>query len=187
MKSLMLILAACLLASGPWTHAQTPGTVGPAKPKLQLAYEVDRARSLRTAGGDWDDKQDRISLRLKLKNLNFRHGFDGLRADLYLIGQSIFDRKAFKLLQKDTFEFDLAPSGTFEATTPQITLKWDDTNARFGDKYRGWVLRIFDAANEKVLDVQSSQAFSSTDGLEALKVNQYFDKEFRPLKDPGAR
>lgn len=152
--------------------------------KPQLECLVERSRSVRIEGGDFDDRTERVCLDVTITNKNWSQPAGDLRGTIYIFGESVHDRKACKLLQKETFPFDLEKRGSFKTTTPEVELKWDKTGASFGDKYRGWVLRVESASGELVIEEKSSPFIGDTSDLPLLKTGSYSDKNCRPVPEP---
>jgi len=162
-----LVSTSCLLTAAPGD-------------KPSVTCEVDRSRSLRTKGGDWDDKTEKIQFDLSIRNNSMSKPTGELSAMFFVVGEDAGERNKFKLLQKEEMNFSLEARGTHEATTEEITLKWDNTDAIFGEKYRGWVLQVRDDAGEVVSEAASSSFLRSTAYLEEMKVGDYLDDSGEP-------
>jgi len=148
--------------------------------KPDLTCTADRSRSIRIKGGDWDDKTEKIQFDIAIRNNSMRKPTDQLNATFFVIGEDAGERNNFKLLQKEDLSFSLEASGTHEATTPQLTLKWDNTGAIFGEKYRGWVLQVRDDAGEIVSEAASASFLRSTAHLADMDVGDYLEKSGEP-------
>jgi len=148
--------------------------------KPSLACTADRSRSLRIKGGDWDDKTEKIQFDLTIRNNSLSKPTGELKATFFVIGEDAGERNKFRLLQKEEMNFSLEARGTHEATTPELELKWDNTDAIFGEKYRGWVLLVRDSANELVSESASSSFLRSTAYLADMSAGDYLDKSGEP-------
>lgn len=151
----------------------------------RVTIDVSRIKSSKVEGGDFDDMRDRIAFRLKLRNSDPNKGFDGLKYEMFIFGQSMVNRKAYKLLQKSTGTFSLSPLQTYETETPEIVTEWDDTNAVFGEKYKGWYLKIFGPDGSLVVEKSVSSFFGNTSTLSSLKEGGYYDKDLKKIDSPG--
>lgn len=151
-----------------------------ASDKPSLTCTADRSRSVRIKGGDWDDKTEQIQFDLCIRNNSMSKPTGDLSATFYVIGEDAGQRKKYKLLQKEEIDFSLEPRGTHTATTPEIKLKWDNTDAIFGEKYRGWVMLVKDDAGEVVSESASSSFLDSTAYLEEMSVGDYLDDSGEP-------
>ena len=148
--------------------------------KPSLTCTADRSRSLRIKGGDWDDKTEKIQFDLSIRNNSMSKPTGELSAVFFVIGEDAGERNKFKLLQKEEINFSLEARGEHEATTEEITLKWDNTDAIFGEKYRGWVLQVRDDAGEIVSEAASSSFLRSTAYLSEMSAGDYLDKSGEP-------
>lgn len=171
--SKLLIIAAII--------ALAPAVVAAPTEKPRLDCTVARSKSVRIKGGDWDDKTEKVSFDIAVFNNSLSKPVESLRAMFFVIGEDASDRKKFKLLQKEEFSFSLEPRAKHEATTPEIELKWDDTGAIFGDKYKGWVLQIYDPTDEILVETASSSFLRSTGYLTDMSVGDRLDKTGEPL------
>jgi hypothetical protein len=148
--------------------------------KPSLTCTADRSRSVRVKGGDWDDKTEKIQFDLTFRNDSMSKPTGGLSATFFVIGEDAGERNKFKLLQKESIDFSLEGRGTHETRTPEIKLKWDNTGAIFGEKYRGWILQVRDNAGDIVSEASSSSFLRSTDYLADMEVGDYLDKSGEP-------
>jgi hypothetical protein len=110
----------------------------------------------RVEGGDYDDKRERIELRVKLNNADTKLSADKFKGEIFIFAESIVDRSALKLLAVEPFDFSLPPRGNHEFITPEVVTMYDTTGARFGHKYEGWVLRLHDNSGKVVVTKSSS-------------------------------
>ncbi len=147
----------------------------------RVTVDVDRNKKTKIEGGDFDDKKDRISFKAKFRNSDPNRAFNGLKYELFIFGQSMTDQKAFKLLQRTSEPFSLAPLQEFVFESPEVVTAWDNTGAIFGEKYKGWYLRVFSPTGELILVKSVISIFSKTEGLDALQVGQAYDKNMKPV------
>lgn len=168
-RSIGAIALIAVVFSFQQTHA-APGD------KPDLTCTADRSRSVRIKGGDWDDKTEKIQFDLSIRNNSMSKPTGDLSATFFVVGEDAGERNKFKLLQKEEMGFSLEARGEHEATTPEITLKWDNTDAIFGEKYRGWVLQVRNDTGEIVSEASSSSFLRSTAYLEDMDVGDYLDK-----------
>ena len=173
----LLLFLACIL----------PGNSSASDQKPDLECLVERSRKMRIEGGDHDDKTEKVSFDIKLTNKNWKEPVGGLTGIFYVFGESVHDRKAFKLVQKENFDVEIEPRGTFETTTPVAEMKYDTTDASFGEKYRGWVLMLENEDGETVYENASSVFMKETARLAKLDVGDYCDKEGKKIAEPQRR
>ncbi|MBE2179222.1 MAG: hypothetical protein IAE97_02005 [Chthoniobacterales bacterium] len=153
----------------------------------QLECLVTKSKKTRIEGGDYDDKTQRVAFDINVINKSMSGTTGPLQAVFYSFGESVHDRKAFKLLQKDVFDFDLAPRGSVNHTTPEIELKFDTTNASFGEKYKGWVLLVTDGEGKTVFEQKSSVFIAEATNLPNLKIGDFCNKNAEPIPAPARR
>lgn len=159
------------------TPARVPAVVNPAKLGERIGVEVVRMKKSRVEGGDFDDKTDRIELKVKLSNSDTSVSAENLKGEIYVLAESILDRSALKLLGSQTFNFSLPARGTHELATDELVTAYDTTGARFGYKYEGWILRIRDAAGNLVAVKSSSPTLlKNAEKITALAVGRDFDR-----------
>jgi hypothetical protein len=175
--SLLLVLLAC---AQPWS-------LSAADEKPDLECQIERSRKMRVEGGDHDDKTEKVSFDIKLTNKNWKDPVEGLTGVFYVFGESVHDRKAFKLVQKESFDVEMEPRGTFETSTPVAEMKYDTTFASFGEKYRGWVLMLENGDGETVYENASSVFMKETARLAKLDVGDYCDKDGKKVAEPQRR
>jgi hypothetical protein len=169
-------IAFLIVSSDPESSAQSPGSQFETRVQLQ----VNRSKSTRIAGGDWDDKTDRISFSAKFINGDTRQAFDQCQSEFYVFAQSILNPRAFRLLQGERFTFSLPARGTHTQQTPEVVTKWDKTEAKFGAKYDGWVCVVRDAEGKVIMKKASSNAWLPVaDRLNELTVGQYYDRQLK--------
>jgi hypothetical protein len=117
----------------------------------RLIADVVRVKKSRVEGGDWDDKKERVELRVRMTNTDIRKTATKLKGEIYIFANSIVDKNAVKLLALEGFECKLPPRATHEMTTKEITTEYDTTDARFGFKYDSWLLRVRDNNGYEVM------------------------------------
>lgn len=106
-------------------------------------------------GGDWDDKTQRLVVRLKFTNQDIHETYEGYTATISVLGQSTIDGKVKKVLLQDAVKLSLTPRQVQEHMCKEVTTKYDKTGVKFGYFYDGWIVVIKDAAG-KVVQVKST-------------------------------
>lgn len=166
----------------PLATAATPAAASlPAMPKAKigdrLTVEVVRMKKARIEGGDFDDKKERITMKVKIANTDTSLSAGTLKGEIWVFGESILDRGATKLLATQSFEFPLPPRGMHEMTTDEAVTAFDTTGARFGYRYEGWLLRLTDKAGEVVLQKSNSPAIlKNADKISTLRSGSVYDR-----------
>jgi len=162
--------------------------VGAVKIGERLGVEVVRMKRSRIEGGDFDDKRERIELKVKLTNTDTKLSADQSKGEIFIFAESILDRTALKLLAVEAFDFSLPPRGIHEFVTPEVVTTYDTTGARFGHKYEGWVLRIRDKTGDLVLTKSSSPTLlKGSEKATALTKDALYDRVTFKEKSPPPR
>ncbi len=144
-----------------------------ANPAEKISLEVVRKKLTRIEGGDWDDKKDRISLRVKFANSDSKVAFKNFQAEVYVFAQSILDPKMTKLVGAEKFPLSLEPFGKHEVSTTECVTAYDTTGARFGHQYQGWIVRVRDDKGALIIDKATTPTLSkSTEKLIKLRVDE---------------
>ncbi|MGC1480471.1 MAG: hypothetical protein WA771_08200 [Chthoniobacterales bacterium] len=154
----------------------------------RIDVSADRSRSVRTQGGDWDDKEDRMRMKVTIRNEDLNNPVEGLKGEFWLITRSAVNRSIYQIEQRETFEFSLTakPEGReFVYDTPEVLLKFDKTGAVFGTKYHGWILVIWNKDDEIVGFKASSSSYKRMlEEALALKPDDWVDSQLRPSPSP---
>jgi len=173
-------LAGFLLISG--LKAQTQLAAFPKDLFLsRVTIDVARNKASRIEGGDFDDKKDRISFKIKFRNGDPNRSFEGLKFELFVFGQSMVDKKAFKLFQRVAQSFSLKPLQEFTFDSPEVVSAWDNTGAIFGEKYKGWYLIVTGPGGEVLVEKSVTAFLEGTAGLDGLTEGGFYDKKLKPL------
>lgn len=181
--SLALAILTALLASQ--SPGQQPGSV-----PFEKAVRIDVIPSKPAAvkGGDWDDKMQKIVLRLKFTNSDTRQSFEGYSATVSALCQSVLDRQARKVLMQDQVALSLPPRQMLEHECPEVVTRFDKTGLKFGYYYDGWIVVVKDASG-KVVHVKSTSPAYEKLPEKAAKVakNLCYNGKLDPVGDPGNR
>lgn len=147
--------------------------------------EVMISRPSKTKGGDYDDQFQVIQPRVKFTNLDNSQSYDGHKAIFMVIGESTVDRKIFKVLMRHDFDIILPAREIMEKATPDVTTKYDTTDAKFGYKYDGWILVVKDPKGQLVLVKSTSPSFEKMPTqLDALKAEMCYTRQLKPVEEP---
>lgn len=169
-----------ILQSG--ANAQITGNA-PSKP-MRLQVSVTPAKNQRNVKGFYeDDKTQRISLNIDLKNPENVRALTGGKATILVFASDVRDPNEFIVILKEEFEVTLAPFKSTSYETKSAKLVFDDDGYRYGQKYAGYVLVIKDASGSIILiDGKPSFAEKNTENALKLTVDDVFDKEFTFVK-----
>ena len=174
-------------ASAPAATPRPAGDANVSKLAKSIAVETIPKKGTKIEGGDFDDKKDRFTLRVKFTNTDNALAMDNLKAEIYIFAESILDRNVRKVLAVEDFTFSLPVHGTHEVATKEASTMYDKTGARFGYEYEGWLLRVRASDGALVL-VKSSipSVLKMADKVTGLKVNGYYERNtFKETKSAG--
>lgn len=142
-----------------------------------VKIEVIASKPAPIRGGDWDDKTQRISLRLKFSNIHNRQSYEGCTATVSALGQSAVDRNIGYVFLQERIALSLVPLSSLEHTCKEIITRFDKTVGKFGYFYDGWVIVVTDPAG-KVLHVKSTSSSmeKAADKVQKLQAGKYYDR-----------
>ena len=167
-------------------QAATAQGAGAVTFEQRVRAEVVRKRSNKIAGGDWDDKTDRIAFTVKLANADTAAGFSDCKGEFYIFAQNILNPKSYRLLSKEDFAFSLPPRGTHEFSTAEAVTQYDPTGARFGAKYEGWAMVIRDKSDKIIMKRGTPPAWlAAADKLKTLAVKSSYEHDLKPVSLPA--
>ena len=73
--------------------------------------------------------------------------------------------------------------GTSNVTTGEVVSQWDNTGARFGAKYDGWVLIVRDSTGKIVMKKATNPTWLPlAEKLGTVQVKTFFDKALKPVE-----
>jgi hypothetical protein len=169
---------------------------GPAKAEMpraknppRVGLDANRMRFTKVAGGDWDDRTQKVQLEVTVENLDFNRPVSGLTLHYWALAESLVDKKAFLVIDRGEFAVDLTNKPDGREITQKgalVTLKWDDTGAIFGERYKGYVLVLTNAQNEAVAVKANQPGWQrGFEGAFQLKRGAWCGLELQPAKDPS--
>lgn len=177
-----LLLAAAAMRPAP-AHAQQ------ALPfERGVKIDVIASKPAAIKGGDWDDKMQKIVLRLKFSNVDTRQVYSNYTATISALGQSAKDRSVTKVLTQEEVALTLGPRRVLEHECKPVTTRFDRTGAIFGFAYDGWVIVVKDSAG-KVIHIKSTSPSleKMPDKVTKLAMDQCYDRKLEPTDDPDRR
>lgn len=150
-----------------------------------LDLNVTKSRQTRVEGGDFDDKLERISLDVTVKNRSLRDPKEGLTAKYWILGRSMVHDDTLQVLDLGEMKIDLGNEfgeREFQKATPEVIVKWDDTNAVHGARYDGFLFVILDS-NGKVIktDVSKNTYEKVLTKADSLRKDAYVGRDFKPV------
>jgi hypothetical protein len=183
--TLCLTLTAVLIAASSLCASAQPAPASATFARA-VAISVIPSKPAGVKGGDWDDKMQKIGVRLKFANTDIRQTYEGFTATISVFGQSVLDGKVKKVLLQEQVPVALPPRKTQEHECKEITTRFDKTGARFGYFYDGWIVVVKDAEG-KVVHVKSTSPSMEkmTERVDKLSINGCYNNKLEPAGDPG--
>lgn len=153
-----------------------------APPGALLDVKVQKGRSTKRSGTDYDNKMQRLLFTVTVVNKHPAEGFGRLKATLVVIGKSTTQDR-FQVLDRAVSEFDLAARGQHVFEGSEVTLDFDDNAyAKYGYKYEGYIVAFDNAGGERVAIRASKPVFErNADTLIGMQPKSFFDDRFRPV------
>jgi hypothetical protein len=170
------------------TNTAAPGAPAPAANIDKLIHvEIQRSSDRNIEGGDYDDKIDRITLRVNLTNTSPTVPTDKLSGKIYVFAESILSRGLHKLLAAESFDFSLAPREKHVFETQEAQSGFDTTGARWGYKYSGWILALYNGDGKLVLVKSTSPTWQkNADQLSGLAPQKVYNRDLQERPGPQA-
>ncbi|QIF03770.1 hypothetical protein [Roseimicrobium sp. ORNL1] len=181
-------LTACLcLAAG--LMSLSPASAQQALPfERGVKIDVIASKPAAVKGGDFDDKLQRITLRLKFSNLDTRQSYANYTATVSAFGQSAKDRTVTKVLLQESIPLTVEPRKAVEHECKAVKTKFDRTGAIFGYSYDGWIIVVKDSTG-KIVQVKSTAPSLEKlpDKVDKLAEGKCYDRKLEPTDDPDDR
>jgi hypothetical protein len=159
-----------------------------AEDMARMRIEGVRARRSRIEGGDYDDKKDTISMRVKLTNQSMSEGYEGT-GKLIVLGEHVKERNHYRVLLAEDFSFAVGAGraeGRFEWESSTVTTAWDTTNLYFGEKYEGWIIILKNSNGEVIAFEATKQAWEKEDAIARavdLREDDWVDRDIQPTEE----
>jgi hypothetical protein len=160
----------------PSAHAK-PEASDEQKLASKVVVEVVRNRRSRVQGGDFDDKTEKVEMKVKLSNPDLYISADKWKGEIQVFAESILDRSVVKLIITQQFDISIPARGNHEFITDEAATMYDTTGARFGFKYDGWVLKVKDSGGKVLITKTSSPSLLT--GMEkaaSLEKDKTYDR-----------
>ena len=113
------------------------------------------------------------------KNKDLYNAFTSNKATVILLGESVKNKKVFKILLKETFDFKVDARSEFVWEGDPVTVTYDENASNgyiFGHKYTGYILIIKNKRSEVVFSRSTRKSW--IDSIDSI-LNTKVDKEWR--------
>lgn len=141
-----------------WGWAQTTPSVPTAKNPPRVEVNASRLKNTRIKGGDWDDRLEKVQLEMTARNLDLNRPAGDLRLHYWILAESQIDTDKLQVIDAGKLDLTLTSDSVgrqYSHVTSPVTLRWDNTNAVFGERYKGWIVALTNPQDE-LIQVKSS-------------------------------
>lgn len=184
MKHLSRFLTAVGMLAIICSASAQPKVAQPFEKAVKLDVAISKPANIK--GGDYDDKTQRIAVKVKLTNKELRQSYEGYKATVSVLGQSAVEKDIRKVLLSEKFDVALLPSKTVEHSCEEIMTRFDKTGLAYGYFYDGWIVVIHDPAQQIVWVKSNLTALEKFPGsAEKLALHGCYDRKLNPVKDPA--
>lgn len=176
-------LLAAALAGGSLVSAQQAPAAAPFGDAVKIS--VVAAKPAKLQNGYFEDKIQKINLRVKFTNSSVRQTYEGYTATISVFGQSAVDSKVKKVLLQEQVPLALTSGQTLEHVCEEVSTEFDKISVKYGYYYDGWIIVVKDAADKTVLvKATSSPMEKLADQAATLKLNECYNPKLKPVKGP---
>lgn len=176
-----------------------PSAVGPGTPKsaapppapnttantapMRIEVKIYPAKKQKSQGGYLDDKIQRISYRVDIRNGEQQRAFTGGKATIMAFAEDLQDRAESVVISKEEFDVNLTPLAAMSVDTKEVKLTFDNIGYKYGHKYSGYLL-VIKGPDGKTVNVTASSPSIGKFAEDALKLSpeDVFDKNYKFVK-----
>jgi hypothetical protein len=175
-----IVIATLSMGFAILSPGQSPGSL-----ERALKFEVSASKPNKIAGGDYDDKMQKITLRAKITNMDPKLEAKGLKAVFLVFGDSVITRGTTKVLLREEAALDLAPHQALDHTCQQAVTRFDKTNAIFGYSYGGWAVAVVSEEGKVVAFKSTSPSFEKLrDKVALFSAEKCYDRKAQVTIEP---
>lgn len=151
-----------------------------------INIDVVVGKPAKIQGGDWDDKQQRVKLRVKVSSVGVRTPLGQLSATVLVLGDSAIQTGITKVLSREQAKVDLSTQTSFEHAMKEVQTSFDKTGVKHGFSYGGWVVVLTDEKGALVTCKATSALLQSNpDKVLALGEGTCFDRKLTTRAEPS--
>ncbi len=178
------------LATPAPTSAPATGTLSSSASTapFRIELKVYPNKNDKPKGGYYDDRVQRISYKINLRNGEQKRSFDGGKVIVLAVAKNLQDSDESQLIIKEEFPVSLAALATQTLETGETKLSYDNIYYKYGYKYSGYVCVLKDSSDKTVTINGSAPAMErAVDDLLKFKVGDVFDKNYKPVRNSVIR
>jgi hypothetical protein len=174
---------AAAIAGGSIASAQQPAPAATPFPQgVQISVVVSKPAK---GDGYYEDKKQRITLRVKFNNTDLRQTYEGYMATISGLGQLASDGKVKKVLLQEQVTLSLAPGKVQEHVCEEIITQFDKVGYKHGYFYDGWIIVVKDPRG-KIVQVKSTASTleKMTELAGKITLDSCYNSKLKPVADP---
>lgn len=155
---------------------------------MRIEAKVYPNKSQKAKNYYFDDKIERISYRVDIRNGEQKRPFNGGKAIMMAFAENLQDRSEGAVIIRDEFDVNLEPLKTMSQDTKEAKLTFDNVGYRYGFKYSGYILVVKDSTGKTVsIDASSPTVAKFADEIVKLALNDMVDKNYKFVKKGPSR
>jgi hypothetical protein len=162
------------------TVGSTSASIAPMR--IEVKVYPNKSQKGRNGGID-DEKIERISYRVDIRNGEQKRAFNGGKAVVMAFADNLQDRSESSVILRDEFDVSLEPLGSLSHDTKEARLQFDNQGYKYGFKYSGYIVVVKDAKGKSVTVAASSGTVAKfADDILKLSLNDTIDKNYKFVK-----
>lgn len=123
------------------------------------------------------------------RNLDLNRPAGHLRLHYWVLAESQIDNDALLVVDAGTLDLTLTSDSVgrqFSHVTRPVTLRWDNTQAVFGERYKGWIVALTNPQDELIQAKSSLPAWQSRIARAfALRKGAWCTPDLAPAEKPS--
>jgi hypothetical protein len=166
--------------------ASPAGAASTAPYRIEL--KVYPNKNDKAKGGYYDERIQRISYKIDVKNGEQQRAFDSGKVVMFAVAKNLQDSEETQLIVKEEFPVSLKALVTETLETKETKLSYDNVYYKYGYKYSGYVCVLKDQSGKTVTISGSTPALEkNVDELLKLKVGDVYDKSYKLVENRPLR
>jgi hypothetical protein len=112
----------------------------------RVDVKVNPIRKQKSQSGDPDDKVQKMSFRIDIKNQASTNAINSAKAVIVAFASDMQDREEMIVLTREEFDVSLDPLKSESFETKQTKIVYDNVGYKYGHKYAGYIFVLKDAS-----------------------------------------
>jgi hypothetical protein len=154
----------------------------------RIELKVYPNKNDKAKGGYYDERIQRISYKIDVRNGEQQRAFDSGRVVMLAVAKNLQDSDETQLIVREEFPVSVKALFTETLETKETKLSYDNLYYKYGYKYSGYVCVLKDQSGKTVTISGSTPALEkNVDDLLKLKVGDVYDKNFKLVENRPLR